>query len=323
MPAPIGCTSFGRGCALEGATSEPITRLWAALVTVISLRNAHLILCCGVRQLRGLIVNPGIEVGGPETFSVGDEQNSQDLLVWLLFWDQLAVPQNGVVVIGLSDDYQFLEQKGVLRHHHVSHAGGEFTQICFETRARVFSQLEASEPGSWAVGVAAGNWPGPDSERHRALRVQLASSIPVPNQDVPLEDVLNFREKRRDEREALMSHIDGVYLSVVSSPDKPLAEHKALGDLAASCKAQLEVTSEARFNFRLMDLMADFNIVPAAAAALGTIALGGAWPLAVGNSLIAGGSITIEKVAGFLNPKKDNSPYRYITSYHQEVFRPE
>lgn len=274
--------------------------------------------------MRGIVTMPcGVNVFARGGVRMGGEHDPQQLRIWLLYWDKIVESTASTVKVGRSVDFDFLERIGLYASHEVPHPGGELSQIFLESRASAFDELEASSPGSWAIASADGAWDGEGADGRRALRVNLMKALPVPDQAVPLEEIISFREKRRSERDALMASIDDAYQSVIGAPDRPLAEHTALAKLAAEARSQLDVMAESKFSYRLCDIAADFNLGAAALCAVGTLALGTAWPAVVGNSLFAGGTVTIGKIAGLLNPKKADTPYRYVASYHSELFRPE
>ena len=269
--------------------------------------------------MRGIIILPGITLGEPQAFSFG-ALDLQKLRSWVLLWDKIAVPNQNLMVISGDPELDYLEASGVLSRYPVQLTSGEGTAILKDARGQVFEILEAEEPGSWSWHADEAETDQPSETAGRSLRIRLSSALAIPDQDVPLEDVLAFRERRKAEREALHSCIDEVYLSVIASPDRPLAEHVALGKLVSGARDHFEVVRESGFRFRLADIAADFNLVTAGAVAAGLVALGATWPLVVGNSLLAGSTVTVGKIAGLATGKKGNSPYRYLSQIHEEVF---
>lgn len=271
--------------------------------------------------MRGLVVTPSVQIGPGTQFVMG-RHDDQALRMWLLYWDKLANPEQSNFVVGLPGEYDLLAREGIFATHFVDHFGGTGPDVFRETSLELFDRLETLGRLPWAIYGTLDPNEKKGVEDGRVLRVALMSALPVPNQDVPLEDILAFRHKRSAEREALMAHIDDVYQSVLSAPDRPLAEHTALQRLASGAKDQVDAIHESKISFRLMDLASDFNLVAGIAAAAGSLAIGATWPIALGNSLVAGGSITIGKIAGIGQKKKNDTPFRYVGLYHDEVFRP-
>lgn len=271
--------------------------------------------------MRGLIVTPQIKILGRQGVEFGGSTDPNLVRFWCLFWDKLAYPQSSFVMNALGSEISYLESQAIFQRHRVQSPNGDGAQMMIYTRAKTFEELEEASPGCWAVASGIGAWEGPEPEKGRALRFELVNALPVPDKEVPIDDILEFRQRRRDECDALMAHIDECYLSVTVSPDKPLAQHIAFEKVARGAREQLEVTSEAGFAHRLCSLAADFNLVAAGIAATGSFALGASMSTIVGNSVLAGASVTVSNIIGAANPKKNPSPFKYFTSYGKEVFR--
>jgi hypothetical protein len=247
----------------------------------------------------------------------------QTLRVWLLLWDQVVSAWSPAYGPRLGDDFKYLVQKGLVIKERVPWRAAPSDIVAREGRHWLYEKLENEAPGAWAIG--AGNEEDSSSlgSSGRGLRVQLIRALPVPHQDVALDDILDFRIKCRDEHAALMFHIDEVYLDVVSQPDRPLAELNSIGRLAADSRNILRRVEEAGFAYRLANLAADFNLINASIATSASIGLGLGWPQIVGNSILAGASLTVGRALGLLKSKQSNTPYQYIVSYTHELFRPE
>lgn len=271
--------------------------------------------------MRGLIVTPQIKVLGRQSVQFGGSTDPSLVRFWCLFWDKLAYPQSSFVMNELGSELSYLESQAVFKRHRVQSPNGDGAQMMIYTRAKTFEELEEASPGCWAVASGIGAWEGPEPEKGRALRFELVNALPVPDKEVPIDDILEFRQRRKDECEALMACIDECYLSVIASPEKPIAQHLAFEKIARGIREQLEVTSEAGFAHRLYSLAADFNLAAAGIAATGSFALGASMSAIVGNSVLAGASISVSNIIGAVNPKKNLSPFRYLTSYGNEVFR--
>lgn len=271
--------------------------------------------------MRGIIVMPNYKVEIPNRVTLKAKEDINLVRLWTLFWDRIDSPEHGAISSGLAENLQYLQSRGILSSHRVHGLPrGELSQQVLDTRSISFKELEAKSPGSWALASGPGAWDGPEPEEGRGLRINLVKLLPVPDKDVPLDDVLEFRNRRKSECEALMTYIDECYRSVVYSPDKPLAEHTAAQKIASGAREVLEVTREAGIAHRLYNLVADFNWFASAVAATTSVAYGVAWPNVVGNSILAGASLSTENIKAVINPKKSDGAFRYVAQYHEEVF---
>jgi hypothetical protein len=94
----------------------------------------------------------------------------------------------------------------------------------------------------------------------KIMRIQLTNSLPVPLSNTPIEDILEFKEKRADELTALHNSIDTIYLDILNSPDKDLSLKKSCFDLKESI-SNLEKTSKEKFESTVKyDLSAELNL---------------------------------------------------------------
>lgn len=133
----------------------------------------------------------------------------QETRYWLLFWDQLVLPEVCGIYLESEGDESFLESVGVLKRFIVD---GNLCMHDDPTKDRddeqyqhhfmnAFRQLEVAQPGCWSIAT------GPRSitldQEHldagRGVLVELHRALPVPGGDTPLDDLLKFKERRRDE----------------------------------------------------------------------------------------------------------------------------
>jgi hypothetical protein len=281
--------------------------------------------------MRGVVGWPEFHFPAKGGVKVNQEEGGQQLRAWSLFWDEIAVPDTQMVVGMRSPEAQFLAAEGLLRYYPIKTVAGDLSKQLLGARSDLFTQLEDQKAGMWAIGATEAEDDAviPVPYGGRALRLKLLAALPVPTREVPLEEVVRFRSQRQAEREALMSYIDDVYLEVVDSTgDKPLAQVNAVAKLASAARDHLEAVRGAGFRFNLMDLISDFNLVPAISTLVGTAGgsaiFGHEWPTAVGNSLIAGGSLTVgQTISGLRRSSQAKTPFRYLSAIRDELHGPE
>jgi hypothetical protein len=89
-------------------------------------------------------------------------------------------------------------------------------------------------------------------EPGRGVLVSLHRALPVPDKDVPLQDILEFRTKRSDELIALRRHLEEIYGRIVSAGDSDLALKTELERLQQAINDYTKVFHERRFKFRMI-----------------------------------------------------------------------
>jgi hypothetical protein len=224
-------------------------------------------------------------------------------------------------------DENFLEQAGVLVRPEYSFPG-DLAQGFVRTQIQAFLDLDQREPGVWSLAQGENSLLLKDqilTEGNGAF-VELHRAIPVPDKDVPLDDILQFRDKRSTELQLLRRRIDTLVASANDSHDPETELAKRVASVDAACADALRVGKEWRFPVRLTTVRAQIDLrpFPSFMAALVGWEAGVSYgkPLALVSSVLTGVAASI-KVGGDLGTQKirpRQGPFRYVSQFHQEVF---
>ena len=68
-------------------------------------------------------------------------------------------------------------------------------------------------------------------EKKKTLQIELINQLPVPNKNVSFEELLRFKENRKDEFKKLHNTIDSMYLEILNSPDYEITKKKIFHEL--------------------------------------------------------------------------------------------
>lgn len=244
----------------------------------------------------------------------------QDLRAALLLFDRIDIPNRstGALMYDLGPDEQFLVDAGAAERSWVHYP--HLWDLPFADRVDygAYHQHEKSDPGIWSV-FADDSSSGSVTEAGRGTLIRLTRAIPVPDRNVPLPEILAFKEKRRPELLDMRFHIEGLYQKIMQSADSALAIQTELGALTVAIDNQLKVSKESRLSFKLSDLNASINFVSAACGAITAHSLGA--PLVASLAAGLGAAVSVTKGAA-LKAKTGQttpSPYRYVSSYHNEL----
>ncbi len=180
---------------------------------------------------------------------------------------------------------------------------------------------ERKQPGRWSLGMGPGGLNVPDSMYGRGpgIEVRLLRSLPVPDKEVPLEDILRFKAQRGDQFRDLWAAVDDISGEYQDDPKRPLAEVAAISRFARQAREAVEVVNEAGFPYRMATVAArytTFGLLGSAAP----LAFGGGLPDIVGNGLLALAGAVIGDVSGLGAASAAKSPFAYVIGYHEEVF---
>lgn len=285
------------------------------------------------RPKRGLVVSPPIEVEGTRLSARSSNLDPQELRVATLLWDRAVWPKSRAIHFASGPDEQFLEDEGFLTRPEYT-VWGDAAQGFVQQQIQAFNDLDAREPGLWSLAQGENSLlvRGGQLIEGGNAQLHLNRAIPVPKEDVPLAEVLEFKARRDAELQAIRSEID-VFVSSIEKAEKPQEEllaHVAAIDKA--CADAIRVGNEWQFPIRLTDFKIDYKFRP-----LGT--LGGALTGALGGQAVnlTGTQAVLSGIAGAalatapilelswkkfewrgLRPRQ--GPYRYAYEIHREFY---
>lgn len=187
-----------------------------------------------------------------------------------------------------------------------------------------YKELDSQEPGCWSLarGDKSISFADDDLEVGRGVLVSLCNAIPVPDKDVPLNEILEFKTKRFDELVSLRIYMERLYQKIASQPDYRLAMLPEKEDFEKSLTDYIKTAKEAKLPFRLTkEFSAKITLSASDVANLiGSAAMGvGVSPLI---GCIAGAASVIKLTAGLglKGQRKTTSPFEYVSSYHRDLF---
>jgi hypothetical protein len=268
---------------------------------------------------RGLVISKPVSVVGSR-LTTGGNLDPQELRYSLLFWDKLDFPDNNLISLGSDSTTQFLQKEEILKRTRIQLAGGDAAQMLLSAHLSAFRMLDKNEPGVWSLGsgINSVSFPERELETGRGISVRLYEAIPVPDKDVPLQDILEFRTKHRDELLALRHHLDAIYQRIIAAGDGALALNSELGALENAIEDYIKTAKEFRFPFVSMSFDANLNVPAAVLAAVATFNT----VFGVISSLLAGAAagLAMGPTTSLKNHKTSATPFRYISSFHKRVF---
>lgn len=235
-----------------------------------------------------------------------------------LLWERVHLPECWLETHLLVEDVKFLVDEGVL-YNPITKIPRDVDPIegVLIAREKMFRELEAASPGRWALGAGVAGVVTPQSAlvENRGLLVRLHRMLPVPDSDVSLVDLLDFREKHAQERFELRGHIETVYKRILEAPDRPLAEVGGANEIA---RASNDIVQKLKIrgikgSVGNLDLSISFDFSAAGINYLQTQSLSAAAVAGFGTSIAK--SVT----AGLKRKLVGNGPYSYVASYHRDL----
>jgi hypothetical protein len=212
---------------------------------------------------------------------------------------------------------------GVLKRTRVPVAGSGSLEDGFRlAHIHAFTELDRREPGMWSLATGERSISFLDSElqQGRGALVRLHRAIPVPDKDVHLQDILEFKQSRQPELLKLRHHLEAIYNRVISAVDGSLALHSETEALNVALSEYIGSTRGFRITWRLASMEASVNVSGAAAAALTAFQAG--LPATDAALVGAAASLAIKSGFGFRRTTPTKTPFQYVSSYHNELFPP-
>lgn len=208
---------------------------------------------------RGIVIGHRINLDGG--FSINGAVEIQDLLKWLLYWDQITyagVGSGGGSISGNHpQDVSFLEEESIFNTEIVDLqaldltslpppvpsgmtimglTGNQFAVAAAAARVHLSSQLSQNTGDIWTIGQSGGEHlllPGANDSRE-LIDVQLVNCLPVPVQGTAFADILEFKNRYPDELDELRLALDRLRENILSSSDERRATDAAIHHISKS-----------------------------------------------------------------------------------------
>lgn len=280
-------------------------------------------------QQRGLIVSNPIKISNQSIHVVRPSIDERELRFALLYWDKLACLQSNAIDFFISPEIEFLRECGILIQAELPSSGSwDQADLLRQEFLGLFHFCETISPGAWAIAQGDKSLviDSPYFSGGRGVLVELLRAIPTPDKEMPLQEILEFKEKRADELANLRLKLDELYLRIGNADDSFFEFGRVAREIDSACSALLKAVKDSRFPFKLADVNVTYDpsvgkiIVPA--FSVGTFA-GFTEPLFNVGAAIGAAMITSLKCELKLRPARGialsnrrASPYNFVVSYH-------
>ena len=203
-------------------------------------------------------------------------------------------------------------------------------EIIFDTYMRAFTDLENREPGVWSLSQGEKSLFINNSAANliddSGLSLELIRAIPVPAADVPLNEILEFKERRNAELMIFRAHIDKLVFEIQNSPARTDEFNRIAKEIDAACADLLKVGREWQWPVHFSDFKANFNLDPdkfLRAVKTGWELLEPYGPIAQTSAAFVSGlvsTINVKPDISLRSIKAPRGPFRYAQLAHKELF---
>lgn len=284
---------------------------------------------------KGIIAAPARVSGNGAQFRSEGGLTPEELRYFLMYWDKVVIPTTNLIHLAVPQEEELLTT-GVVTRPRVPFSGAFNGELM--ARAQLLAQtavakdlIKNDRTVDWALHQIGAEIIVPDNEsiEKQLIRVDLVNSLPVPNGDVPFPDILEFKERRKDEFTQLHSAIDDLYLEILSSPDPHLKSKQAISQFKESIEILDKVTKEKWKSTGKFDISAELNLNGKDVAT--GIAAGSVFDFFTSLHTIPIGAIfgaivtTVKVKASYtktFEPSREKQVLGYIASAHKENILP-
>ncbi|HID3221391.1 TPA: DUF6236 family protein [Enterobacter cloacae] len=173
-------------------------------------------------------------------FTTGKSISAEEINYMILYWDRLVTPANRFIYLGFENEEE-LAKCGVLFRPVFTPQGfmdgGGITDFHARTHVEALKMMRQKEREvDWRMHFFNNevSIPPEAAQKKEVVRFELAELLPVPPKNTPLQEILEFKERRNDELQALHGYLDELYDEVLKSGDFNLQKAKAISGLRAS-----------------------------------------------------------------------------------------
>lgn len=274
---------------------------------------------------RGIVIAPPFAFLPDNEPKVIGDPSPADVRKYLLYWDEIDYPENDCIHFATGPDLEYLIYAKVAKRSKVilpRPISGKFHQFFLLTQEIVFENYEKESPGLWSLGQLSASPYFIRGNPTISVEYELWNMLPVPEHDVPLDDILEFKVKRHSELLALQIHLEEMYQSIIHSGDLPRAKNTQLAKLEMDLNGIDKTLSESQIRKSVTSLRGFITgeFVNVAGIGLGAASIApyvGMAPLTTG---VAGAGVTFA-LRAIRSPKvlKDSHPLTYVSSIKREL----
>lgn len=281
---------------------------------------------------KGLIIPSGTLVADSGTSTqIGGAQIDPALIRnWVMFWDEFICPDNNFISTGLPSDLEFLQEANLLTRNMVPFSGGissgNFGQLFLAAQEITYMQKKQEEPGKWTMAQSEGIIRAQSGNQNveACLVFDLINSIQLPDRLVPISEILEFKEKRRDELSAFHTYLEEIYLRIMLTKDIPRTKTHELIKLELAISDYNKTVKE-KFNNRLLStlrIILDRSLISSASMAMGAASLAPSigLPALGAGALVGSASFAIQSILTEKPSKVGSHPMTYVTKIENELF---
>ena len=189
--------------------------------------------------MRGIIATAAQINLQPNGFSIDSKNgglSENDIKYFLLYWDKIIIPSNNFVYVEIPYEKDLVESNIIERpkiSFQGSFSGSEIGKAMLYGESKIVEEKINDKKVDWTIHQFNNQLILPDNKiiKKRIFKFELMNMLPVPNDNVPIYDLIDFKERRKDEFLALHKTLDDLYFEILKSPDSNLMQLQTIKTL--------------------------------------------------------------------------------------------
>lgn len=235
------------------------------------------------------VITPANDVYSIEdhNFSMSAFVAPEKLRYFVLYWDKVILTESSFGRSPLNSEMELLAKAGVLgkcvNHIFISGPTPKMqspAKVYIDAMAEAAYQMHDKDPGRWTIHYPdALSLSGNKTAEMYTAKIELLNCLPIPRADIPLNELLDFKLRKRDELIGLREALDELYAKIASSNDIP---HSKLSEISRLEKAMVDWSKcdDGNIFSRLLSTrttIADVGLREVAVGAWSGLAVGSQW----------------------------------------------
>lgn len=213
---------------------------------------------------RGVVASPGLISPLSEGFWLERIINEQEMAFYVLYWDEVIIPDNIVVSIDVPLQEDYINSGAISRPKVVfgdSYSGDMVTDSILGVTSIVAKDKSKAVDEDWVLHQfgCKHTIPSDIGSEKESLRLLLSNSLPIPGSEIPLAEILEFKARFASSRASLHECLDEIYQDVLSAPDAQLKARKSISRLREEIRG-FEIDEVKKSRWSRFNLSVDFKM---------------------------------------------------------------
>lgn len=210
-----------------------------------------------------LLIQQNISFGAPETIALNIGNGIDNLVNKILYWDSIVNLKPGIFGFPINQDIEKLKGEGVFEEITVDVVGrGEFSMMVAEaTKSKILNLLDDKGinyiPDGLSPRVLVNDGV---AQNTGGTLFHLVNVMPFIDVNTPLDEVLEFRQSRKEQLKHLTTTLNSMELRVSEAENQAMELKKVLNEIDIACLELHRLYNEKKFSLTSSDIKLNFNM---------------------------------------------------------------